>query len=253
MKRTRTILAAAAGLLAAVGMWGGPRAEPRKGDFALGKAVYEEICFSCHGIKGDGKGPSWRNTKPRPQAFANPDYMARITDHYMYEVVKYGKLAVLKRAVKGSPLQSVPMPSFEDVLEDDEIRALIRFERAFRTGEEQDPEIREIFVAACSPCHGRGGRGDGKRAVRQPAPKEFVSLIQPPPADYHNGAFMDRFSDEFLFWLIKKGRVGVIEEKGYDTMKAYGHVLSDHEVWSVVRYIREVFIEGKPRKRAARK
>ena len=41
----------------------------KKGSLATGKKVYEEICFACHGLKGDGKGPSWFNTKPSPQVF----------------------------------------------------------------------------------------------------------------------------------------------------------------------------------------
>ncbi len=28
-----------------------------KGDFAQGESVYKEICFSCHGLQGEGKGP----------------------------------------------------------------------------------------------------------------------------------------------------------------------------------------------------
>ncbi|MGQ4808675.1 hypothetical protein NKDENANG_02063 [Candidatus Entotheonellaceae bacterium PAL068K] len=88
----------------------------QKGDLQLGKSVYKEICFSCHGLTGDGKGPSWLNTLPRPQVLANPEYMSRFTDRYLYEVVKYGKLAVLKGEAPDSPLEAVAMPAFGDVL-----------------------------------------------------------------------------------------------------------------------------------------
>ncbi len=217
-----------------------------KGDRAVGEAVYKEICFSCHGETGDGKGPSWLNTKPRPQVFIDTNYMSRLTEQYVFEVVKYGKLAVLKREVKGSPLQALAMPAFEDVLEDSQIRELIAFERAFRTGAPQSAEVREIFKDACAVCHGEGGRGDGTRASkRQPAPPGFVSEIQPAPADYHDPLFMDRFSDDFLFALIKKGRIGATEVDGFDTMKPYGHILSDEEIWGVVRYIRGTFVNAK--------
>src|SRR5262249_12377050 len=92
-------------LLLAASVAGEPKA-PR-GDFALGESVYNEICFACHGAAGDGKGPSWLNTMPRPQVFIDTNYMSRLTDQYVFEVVKYGKLAVLKREVKGSPLESL--------------------------------------------------------------------------------------------------------------------------------------------------
>lgn len=230
-------------LLAASGGWA---QETPKGDLALGESVYKEICFSCHGQTGDGKGPSWLNTMPRPQVFIDINYVSRLTDQYVFEVVKHGKLAVLKRQVNGSTLRAVAMPSFEDVLEDSQIRELIAFERAFRTGAPQSAETREIFNDACAVCHGQRGRGDGTRASkRQPAPPGFVSEIQPAPADYHDPLFMDRFSDDFLFALIKKGRIGASEVAGFDTMKPYGHVLSDEEIWGVVRYIRETFVNAK--------
>ena len=219
----------------------------QKGDLVVGKRVYKEICFSCHGLKGDGKGPSWFSTTPRPQVFANPDYLSRFIDRYMFEVVKYGKLAVLKRAVPNSPLEAVAMPSFGDVLEDGQIRKLIELEHALLSGEAPpDPGIKAIFDEACAVCHGKGGQGNGDRAVStQPPPERFVSAIQPPPADYTNAKLMARFSDEFRFWLIKKGRLGATTEKEFDTMKAYGHILSDREIWSVVRYIRETFINSR--------
>lgn len=214
-----------------------------QGDLKLGESVYKEICFSCHGEAGDGKGPSWLNSMPRPQVFTDRQYMARLTDQYMFEVVKYGKLSVLKRE-HPSQVVSVPMPGFETVLTDDQVKALISFERAVTKGSSQAPETRSLFGQHCAVCHGQDGRGDGVMASPvQPAPQSFVSVIQPAPADYTDRLFMERFNDDFLLWLIKKGRIGVTEEKGFDTMRPYGHVLSDEEVWSVVRYIRETFID----------
>lgn len=223
----------------------GQQKAPR-GDLALGASVYNEICFACHGAAGDGKGPSWLNTMPRPQVFIDTNYMSRLTDQYLFEVVKYGKLAVLKREVKGSPLESLAMPSFGHLFDDAEIRQLIGFERAFATGASQSADTREVFKDSCVPCHGEQGRGDGPRASpQQPAPHRFVSDAQPAPADYHDALFMDRFSDDYLLALIKHGRVGASEVARFDTMKPYGHILSDDEIWGVVRYLRETFVNEK--------
>ena len=60
----------------------------KKGDLVIGESVYKEICFACHGLKGDGKGPGWFNTKPSPQVFINSVYMSRLTDEYIFNVVK---------------------------------------------------------------------------------------------------------------------------------------------------------------------
>ncbi len=214
-----------------------------KGDFAQGESVYKEICFSCHGLQGEGKGPRSVGTMPRPQVFMNTNYMARLTDQYMFEVIKYGKLAVLKR-VHPTTQQIMPMPRFGQTLTDEQIRTLVTLERGFLSGAPASTEAQQLFQAHCTVCHGEEGRGNGVLASPvQPALPHFVSRIQPAPADYTDPLFMARFDDTFLFWLIKKGRVGVTEEKAYVTMNAYGHVLSDEEIWSVARYIREHFIQ----------
>lgn len=214
-----------------------------KGDFKVGEGVYKEICFACHGLKGDGKGPGWMNTKPSPQVFINSVYMSRLTDQYIFNVVKYGKLAVLKRQIPDKKLEAVAMPAFGEVLEDDQIRKLIKFERAFSRGGSQSAEMREIFDAACAICHGKGGRGDGERpSMVQPAPKYFVSLIQPSPMNLTDPQLMARFKDDFLFSLIKKGKIGAVVQDKFDTMQPFGQVLSDREIWSLIRYIRETFV-----------
>lgn len=221
----------------------------KKGNLAIGKAVYEEICFACHGLKGDGKGPGWLNTKPSPQVFINSVYMSRLTDEYIFNVVKYGKLRVLKREIPDKKFESLAMPSFGHVLEDEQIRELIKFERAFSRGGPQSAEMREIFDAACAVCHGKEGRGDGERTTSvQPAPKYFVSDAQPSPMNLTDPQLMARFNDDFLFSLIKKGKIASIEEDKFDTMQPFGHVLSDQEIWSVIRYIRETFVEPNRRK-----
>lgn len=248
--RAWTWVALVGGTIVLLNVSSGSAQSLSKGDLALGESVYKEICFSCHGESGDGKGPSWRNTMPSPQVFIDKDYMSRLTDQYLFEVVKYGKLAVLKREVKGSPLESLAMPSFGHLFDDAQIRELIAFEKAFRTKAPQSAELREIFEDACVPCHGREGRGDGPRASpQQPAPAQFVSDAQPAPANYHDRVFMGRFSEDYLVALIKHGRVGATEIAGFDTMKPYGHILSDDEIWSVLRYIRETFVNGKSGKK----
>jgi cytochrome c oxidase cbb3-type subunit 3 len=224
-------------------MASGAQVVAKRGDLLTGQKVYNEICFACHGVKGDGKGPGWMNTKPSPQVFINAVYMSRLTDEYIFNVVKYGKLAVLKKEIPNKKLDSLTMPAFGAVLDDKQIRELIKFERGFSQGGQQSTEMREIFNDACAVCHGKGGRGDGERATaKQPAPKYFVSDGQPSPMNLTDPQLMARFNDDFLFSLVKKGKIGAVTEDGFDTMQPFGQVMSDNEIWSVIRYIRETFV-----------
>lgn len=223
------------------------------GDYGEGRRLYGEVCFSCHGNRGDGRGPNWKSTRPRPPAFTSP-LMKRMTDDYLFAVTKFGKLNLLKERTGGFRLRGAKpaaMPGFADSIEDAQIRALLRWVRGLPAGQPpDDPTSREIYAAACAECHGKAGRGDGETALGgQPPGWPFVSRIQPPPADLTSREQMARFGDRYLFWLVKLGRIGVTEEKGYDYMEPFGHILKDAQIWSLVRYIREAFIEGKPRER----
>ena len=45
------------------------------------------------------------------------------------------------------------------------------------------------------------------------------------------------------FGSSRQERIGGTEEKADVTMNAYGQVLSDAEIWSVVRYIRDATVK----------
>jgi mono/diheme cytochrome c family protein len=251
-QRTFTALLTAIIICSTFELAWGAQVAAKRGDLSTGQKVYNEICFACHGLKGDGKGPGSMNTKPSPQVFINAVYMSRLTDEYIFNVVKYGKLAVLNGQIPDKKLPALAMPAFGAVLEDQQIRDLIKFERAFSQGGPQSAEMREIFDAACAVCHGKTGRGDGERAyTKQPAPKYFLSEGQPSPMNLTDSQLMTRFNDDFLFSLIKKGKIGSITEDGFDTMQPFGQVLSDKEIWSVIRYIRETFVNPNKEKSEA--
>lgn len=215
-------------------------------DLDQGQRVYATSCALCHGAAGDGKGPAWLGGIPRPQVFADMNYMSRLTDQYLFEVIKYGKRAVITQQVKGSTLNVLPMPSFADEITDAEIRDLLIFQRTLRGSGAGSARTRALFQENCVPCHGPGGRGNGRMASKQqPAPAAFVSAIQPAPGDITDPLFMNRFSDEFLFTVIKKGWIGAMETGAFTTMAAFGGKLSDQDITSVVSYIRVTFAKGK--------
>ncbi|HSA87693.1 MAG TPA: cytochrome c [Nitrospira sp.] len=72
----------------------------------------------------------------------------------------------------------------------------------------------------CFNCHGIDGDGKGPAAAGlDPSPRNFQ----------HHGFWRHRTEGE-LFWVIKHGSPGT-------AMIGFGQVLSDDEIWAVVRYL----------------
>ena len=75
-----------------------------------------------------------------------------------------------------------------------------------------------LYVANCVPCHGNKGKGDGPAAM----------ALNPKPAD-HSSARVQSETDGSLFWKLSTGRT---------PMPSYKTLLSDHQRWELVNYIR---------------
>lgn len=96
-----------------------------KGDAKKGEAQFKTLCVSCHGEKGDGAGPAGAALTPKPTNFTDAANSARLTDEYVYKVIKEGGAAVGK-----SPL----MISWSASLKDDELRNVAAYVLAFKPG-----------------------------------------------------------------------------------------------------------------------
>ncbi len=73
MKRRIGIVIGALFLLTTIALAASP-APPRKTPELLkeGKKVFEQVCASCHGSRGDGKGPAGAALNPPPTDFQKP-------------------------------------------------------------------------------------------------------------------------------------------------------------------------------------
>jgi len=91
---------------------------------AIGQAVYQQNCASCHGAKLEGQ-PNWRVRKPDGKLPAPPHDASGHTAHHpdekIFQVTKFGVEALAPAGYKSD------MPAYEDVLSDEEIRAVIAF------------------------------------------------------------------------------------------------------------------------------
>lgn len=82
---------------------------------------------------------------------------------------------------------------------------------------------RELFRKSCAMCHGEGADGKGPSALG----------LDPPPANFQDGARLARYGDDYLFWRITTGKPGT-------AMPAFGPTLSDAERWAILRYLRTI-------------
>ena len=99
--------------------------------------------------------------------------------------------------------------------------------RALKSPLPDSPEIVEKGKAlfegkgTCFNCHGMDGGGNGPAAAQlNPSPRNFQ----------HHGFWRHRTEGE-IFWVIKNGSPGT-------AMIAFGPVLSDDEIWSLIQYER---------------
>jgi mono/diheme cytochrome c family protein len=91
---------------------------------------------------------------------------------------------------------------------------------------EAEARARELYRVNCAMCHGSDGRGQGALAPyynQNPA-------ASVPPTDLAAPRVRAR-TDGQLYWLLAEG-IG--------NMPAYGTLLTEQELWTVVRAIREV-------------
>ena len=92
---------------------------------------------------------------------------------------------------------------------------------------------KEIYVAACLPCHGASGKGDGPAGT----------TLERNGVPIHPGNLSDprrwEDSDGGLFWKLTEGKT---------PMPAWGETLSEDQRWSVINYIRT--LAPKPNKQS---
>ena len=92
---------------------------------ALGRAVYEKNCGSCHGPRLEGQ-PNWQRRQPSGRMPAPPHDDSGHTWHHpdriLFAITKHGLVPP-----HAPPGYQSDMPAFQSVLSDDEIRAVLAF------------------------------------------------------------------------------------------------------------------------------
>ena len=109
------------------------------GDAQQGKQFFENNCFTCHGKKGDGKGPRSGFINPKPRNFLSIDSRIRLNRPTLFTAVRDG--------VRGSV-----MPSWGKVLTDQQIADVAEY----------------VFAAFIHPNDSQSKAADKKKHQPQP-------------------------------------------------------------------------------------
>lgn len=83
---------------------------------AAGQKIFEKLCYLCHGMKGDGEGPSGKNLLVRPADFTNKALMGQQSD---------GALAFKISSGRNS------MPQFAGQFSEEQLWNIINYIRQF--------------------------------------------------------------------------------------------------------------------------
>lgn len=212
---------------------------------ALGNPVYERRCIGCHGVKGDGNGPSAVFLDPRPRDFTRGIFKFRSTpvkdslptDADLFITVTHG-------------LWGTPMPTWAEISERERF-AVIQYIKTFsdRWKKEEvgvsitvtsEPPVTQASIqngdqlfhgkATCFICHGAAGKGDGplsptlKDVWGQPIRPANLTL----PAGVQGGVKLGH-DGEHIFKTIMTGVGGT-------PMPAFQGQLTPDEAWDIIHY-----------------
>jgi mono/diheme cytochrome c family protein len=81
------------------------------------------------------------------------------------------------------------------------------------------------YSNSCVDCHGKSGKGDGPKAGE----------LKSKPANYTDCAAMSKFTDDYLFNVIKNGGKSLGKSKD---MPDFGMAYDDDEIRGLVAYVR---------------
>ncbi len=98
-------------------------------DLARGQQVYQERCVQCHGVSGDGNGPSGRFMYPRPRDYRKGIFKFTSTP-YGFRPLRTDLVRTVRQGVRGTS-----MPAFH-LLPDNDIECVVDYVLALtRRGE----------------------------------------------------------------------------------------------------------------------
>ncbi len=97
-----------------------PVQEATEKQLASGEKIYTKSCIVCHGKSGKGDGPAAASFQQKPANFTDPEHSKYYSDQ--------GRIYIIKKGSTGTP-----MPSWEDILNENEILSVHAYIRSLRS------------------------------------------------------------------------------------------------------------------------
>lgn len=219
---------------------------------SLGKEVYDRRCVGCHGVKGDGKGPSAKFLIPRPRDFTTGLFKFRSTAGKDSLPTNADLYATLTHGLWGTS-----MPSWQEI-SDRERWAVVHYLKTFSDRWEQDPpgqpipvppepsvtsasieQGKTLFQTNCALCHGQRGQSDGPLAVPGLLIDSWGEAVKPAhlslAAGVPGGVKLGHHGAR-LFLTIKTG-IGGTPMPAFDS-------LTPEEVWDLVHFVQSLRVDA---------
>jgi mono/diheme cytochrome c family protein len=234
----------------------GASASAQQAAGGAGKVTYDKWCAGCHGVNGDGAGPSALRMLPRPRNFTLGLFQIRSTpsgalptDDDMMHVIDEG-------------MPGTAMPGWKEKLSKDERAAVLQYIKTFspffkntktapkpldfgKAPSSNDKAIAEGKKAyekiECAKCHGAAGRGDGKSAQTMEDDAKHPIV----PADLtQNWRFNGGGTAEDIYRRLRTGLDGTPMPSMSDMLES--KVITDEQLWDVALYVRSLSPEKAP-------
>ncbi len=81
--------------------------DTRGEDYERGKALFNEKCQLCHGMKGDGNGPAAEAYNPKPANFSDPKFWTDNPRKKITDAMKSGYRAMPPVDVKADEIKAI--------------------------------------------------------------------------------------------------------------------------------------------------
>ncbi|GEJ56793.1 c-type cytochrome [Anaeromyxobacter diazotrophicus] len=235
-----TRLLAAATLLAAVASASATPPDPARA--GRGRHAYDRYCISCHGVDGDGRGPSADWIDPQPRDFTSGTFKFRSTpsgtlptDADLYRTITNG-------------LHRTFMPRWEPITEL-ERRDLVQVVKAFSPKFTSEPQGTPITIpprpaftpelvqkgkgvwdkVQCAACHGDTGKGNGPSAST--LRDDWGRPIE--PRDFTRGSLKVGDTPEDLYRTFMTGLNGT-------PMPSFAESINEEDAWALVAYVKSL-------------